>query len=283
MSKPSFDSIRRQPYINEVAYINTRNYIDKTISILEEKDCALSGDQQARSFTRSFIAQQRWFEFQLRYTAGEPMSVLASSLTSVVETYERYVESLNQLSDDDYRPPFQFNDLIDIYVDYVNLLCACVLFRREDLISRVAELNRGTDFDGVDAVIEELFKLYLEERPHADELYWEKPYAILLEAVDSEETAARREKMEKYIKAWYKSMKGRAHFWGAHETIKPEFSPYCGYWDMCSAAFTYLYDIDDIRYRNEVVYPKDMVDYARSTGGVDKTIWQWREKQHRKP
>ena len=133
------------------------------------------------------------------------MDLLASSLTSVVETYERFVESLNQLSDGDYFPPFRFDDLIDVYVDYVNLLCACVLFHREDLIPRVAELNRETDFDGVDAVIEELFKLYLDERPYADELYWEKPYAILLEAVDSESAAVRREKIEKYLKGWYKS------------------------------------------------------------------------------
>ena len=33
---------------------------------------------------------------------------------------------------------------------------------------------------------------------------------------------------------------------------------------MCAGAFTYLLDIDDVSYRNEEVYPKDVVDYARS-------------------
>ncbi|MBD8563542.1 DUF1911 domain-containing protein [Oxalobacteraceae sp. CFBP 8763] len=42
------------------------------------------------------------------------------------------------------------------------------------------------------------------------------------------------------------------------------FSPYFGYWALCAGAFTYLLDIDDSSYRNEMVYPRDLVDYARS-------------------
>ncbi|KQW89061.1 hypothetical protein ASC94_21585 [Massilia sp. Root418] len=59
-------------------------------------------------------------------------------------------------------------------------------------------------------------------------------------------------------------MKGLAHFWGKHERMKPEYSSYVGYWAFCAAAFTYLYDLDDSTYRDELVYPKDLVDYARS-------------------
>lgn len=57
---------------------------------------------------------------------------------------------------------------------------------------------------------------------------------------------------------------GKAEFWGAHKRITPEFSPYFGYWAMCAGAFTYLLGLDDGSYRDEEVYPKDMVDYARS-------------------
>lgn len=70
--------------------------------------------------------------------------------------------------------------------------------------------------------------------------------------------------MKKYVSSWYRAMKGRAAFWGAHEKIEPEFSPYSGYWAMCSGAFTYLYNIDDSSYRDEIVYPRDLVDFARS-------------------
>ena len=61
------------------------------------------------------------------------------------------------------------------------------------------------------------------------------------------------------------SMKGLAHFWGKHERIKHAYSSYVGYWAFSAAAFTYLYDIDDSGYRDELVYPKDLVDYARKS------------------
>ena len=33
---------------------------------------------------------------------------------------------------------------------------------------------------------------------------------------------------------------------------------------MCAAAFTYLLELDDSAYRDEMVYPADLVDHARS-------------------
>jgi hypothetical protein len=70
--------------------------------------------------------------------------------------------------------------------------------------------------------------------------------------------------MKRYVENWYSEMKKKAHFWGKHEMISDDFSPYSGYWAMCSAAFTYLYKIDDSSYRDDIIYPKDMVDFARS-------------------
>ncbi|PQO91914.1 hypothetical protein C5614_25345 [Massilia phosphatilytica] len=59
-------------------------------------------------------------------------------------------------------------------------------------------------------------------------------------------------------------MRGKVGFWGKHEKITPECSPYFGYWAMCAGAYTYLLGLDDSSYRDEEVYPRDMVDYARS-------------------
>ena len=160
---------------------------------------------------------------------------------------------------------------IDTYVDYLNLLCAAVLLRREDLIPRIHALNEGTDFDKTDAVLEELLKFYLPDRPQLDDWLWDKPYRKLLDAIDSDTPEEMQEEMKRYVKNWYKDMKGVAHFWGKHEDITPEFSPYSGYWAMSAAAYTYLYQIDDSSYRNETVYPKDLVDYARSIPRHDAT------------
>lgn len=70
--------------------------------------------------------------------------------------------------------------------------------------------------------------------------------------------------MKKYVKKWHDSMKGQARFYGSHERITPKFTPHFGYWAMCAAAYVYRYDIDDSGFNNELVYPNDLVAYARS-------------------
>ena len=263
MTNAEFRAKRRQIYINLESYQNTVTHLHK--ERLPVFECLKNEKLTARgNATTVGLLTDAWFEFQLKYTAGEDLTVLAESLEQIVEAYEKYAEALLELPDDDYYPPFIMNDMIDTYVDYINLLSAAILLHREDLIPRIHGLIEETDFDGVDLVIEELLTPFLPNRPDIDEWLWDKPYGRLLEAKYEDTPEDRAKGMKKYVKAWYPSMKGEAHFWGAHEKITPEFSPYYGYWAMCAAAFSYLYDIDDNNYRDEIVYPKDLVDYARS-------------------
>eukprot|EP01041_Mallomonas_annulata_P034556 gene34556-57350_t len=138
---------------------------------------------------------------------------------------------------------------MDEYVDYIGLLSAAVLLHREDLIPRLHQLLAGTDFDEADLLIEELLNFCLPGRPIVDQWFWDKPYGMLVEVIDSETSAAKVNAMKKYVKKWYSSMKGQAHLWGKHEKTTPEYSQYVGYWAFCAAAFTYLYDLDDSTYR----------------------------------
>lgn len=260
MKNQDFRIKRRQIYLDEESYRNTVAQLEAESSV----PVAPGLNQEDICRNLNAISFDKWFIFKLKYTAGESLSVLADQLDNVVVAYEQYVDALDALNDEQYHPPFIMNDLIDTYVDYLNLVCVAILLRREDLIERIWALNEGTDFDGVDAVLEELFKFFLPERPELDSWLWDKPYRKLLDAIDSDNAAEMQAEMKVYVKSWYPGMKGQAIFWGKHEKIKPEFTPYEGYWAMCAAAFTYLYDIDDSAYRNETVYPKDLVDYARS-------------------
>jgi Domain of unknown function (DUF1911) len=265
MTDAEFRKKRRQIYLDQLSYSST---VKTITSELNERNENFSRSDyltpEGRITNRDLAASCRLELFQLAYTAGEDLTVLAESLTSIVQDYEQYAKELLKLSDNDYYPPFRLNDMIDSYVDYLHLLSAAILLHREDLIPRIHAFNEGTDFDGVDAVIEELLKFYLPDRPELDDWLWDKPYRGLLDAIDADTPLEMAKDMKKFVRNWYPSMKGVAHFWGAHEKIKPEFSPYFGYWAMCAAAFSYLYDIDDSSYRDEVVYPKDLVDYARS-------------------
>lgn len=259
-----FHEKRRQKFIDEESYRNTIEHYRGDELIYAEKLAETRKQPGAHATTLDFLATTRWDVFQLRYTAGEPLQELAGSLDAVVSAFEDYVAENEEKSDREYVPPFRLSDMIDNYVDFLNLLCAAILLHREDLVPRIFGLLEGGEFDGADAVIEELLKFYLPDRPSLDEWLWNKPYRTLLDAIDSDDPAEREALMKQYVKGWYRSMKGRAQFWGQHENIEPSFSSYTGYWAMCAAAFTYLYGIDDSSYRDELVYPKDLVDYARN-------------------
>jgi hypothetical protein len=264
MKNLDFLTNRRQPYLSEESFLNTLREFDDAEK-LYQKDLEVQNiPQRNREAMLHVIANCRWNSFQLRYTAGEAPGSLAESLANVVDGFEDYVDAGLEVPDDMYVPAFPMTDFIDIYIDYLHLLCFAILLRREDLIPQIHSMIAETDYDKDDAVIEHFLGFYLPGRPNLYECYWDKPYGELLDAVDSQSPIERAAEMKKYVKNWYKSMKGQAGFWGKHEQIEPDFTPYNGYWALCSGAFSYLYDIDDSAYRDEMVYPKDLIDYARN-------------------
>lgn len=259
-----FKNRRRQSLLDESVYRATAAFFKKDAEGRLEGN-KNSPNAEALSANFELIAKDLWRVWQLRYTAGDDLSSLAQDLEEIVVNYEHYARVYENTPDAEYYDAFILDDVITPYVDYVNLLSAAILLHREDLIPRIYGLIEGGSYDGYDLVIEELLRFYVPGRPAIDEWLWEKPYRIALEALD-EDTAAERERgMRAYVKAWYPSMKGRAAFWGKHTAISENnITGYSGYWTLEAAALSYLFEIDDSSYRDEVVYPKDLADYARS-------------------
>lgn len=258
----------RQPYLSFESLENTLKAFSEDSASAREELRSGAPDLLLKSQLLHMIADHEWWSLQLKFTGGADLRLLAEELERVVIAYEEYAEALNGLPDSEYSPPFVLDFVIDEYVEYLNMFSAAVLLHREDLIPRLAGLIEGTDYDGEDAIVEELLALFLPGRARLDQWIWQRPYDKLLDVIDATNSMERAEAMERYVKRWYVEMKGRAQFWGKHQQVTSEFSPYYGYWAMCAAAFTYLYDIDDSSYRDELVYPKDLVDYARSTMGA---------------
>jgi hypothetical protein len=260
----SFNKKHRQPLLGEDGLDKTLAHYAQVEADFPELLLMPESRPGSRAALLRIRASNLWAILQIRYTAGEDPSRLALLLGDVVERYQAYVDENNEASDGDYVPPFRMLDMMDTYLTYLHLVSACILLHREDLLPTILAWNEGTDYEGVGAVLEELFKFYIPDRPELDEWLWEQPYRLLLDAIDEPAPGEQAKLMKKYVKKWYPAIKGKASFWGRHEGIEPYASPYVGYWAMCSAAFTYLYDIDDSSYRDELVYPKDLVDYARS-------------------
>jgi len=253
----------RQQFLDETTFSSTLKAFERDYELLREKLVEHAEQPRKKAGALRTWANRTWSTFQLRFTIGDSLDELSQYLTNVVEAFERYLDALESVDEEEYDPPFLLDHIIDNYVDYLNMISAAFLLHREDLVPRIAALNLDTEYDRSDAIIESLLSFCLTDRPTLDSIYW-KEYKPLLATINKKTQQERAASMEKYVKGWYKSMKGSAHFWGKHEQIEPDYSPYDGYWAICAAAFTYLYDIDDNKYREEMVYPKDMVDYARS-------------------
>jgi hypothetical protein len=260
----SLQRTRRQKYFDEVSYLPTLQVFDENKTAYAETLEAPPSHVHAHASALHYRALDLWDTFQLRYTAGDEIAELAKFLGEVVCAYDLYVKHNAAVSEEKYTPPFILDDTFDAYAAFLHLLCAAILLHREDLLPTIFGWIKGGPYDGADAILEELFNFYFPDRPSPEEWLWGQPYEKLLDVIDATASTDRAKLMKNYLKGWYKSLKGKAEFWGAHERITPEFSPYFGYWAMCAGAFTYLLDIDDTSYRAEEVYPKDMVDYARS-------------------
>ena len=267
MKNDHFYAVRRQDYLDEESYANTLTQIAADKANFQAALTIPDATPHGLVTARMMIASYDWFVFQLKFTAGEPVEMLANLLDGVIVSFEDYARELKSAPNPYERAAFNLADSIDDYVDYLNLLSALVLLRRSDLLPRAAGLLEGTIVGGQDVIVEDILKFFITGRPAPDESYWGKPYQILIDAIDAESRKEAARKMTQYVKKWYPAMKGQASFWGKHEQIVPEFTPYSGYWAMCAAAFTYLYDIDDTGYCDELVYPKDLVSYARSLPG----------------
>ena len=55
----------------------------------------------------------------------------------------------------------------------------------------------------------------------------------------------------------------KASWHNSHFDMREEGGAYFGYWAIEAAAAVYLLELDDRSFRDHIVYPKDLVDYAR--------------------
>lgn len=270
-----FRSRCRQPYITEDGYLISLRFREKSIAWSVGEIAEGIDSVGERANFASNIATNTWESWLLRYTGGESLEVLAASLSDVVQAFEGAVREERVHENNPHYPAFVYFDTVDPYVDLLCLVSATVLLHREELLPRILGLIEGSTYDGNDAVIEGLLTPYLAGRPEADDCLY-APYDKLVAVIQAEAAEHRTKAMKGYVKGWYRSMKGAAMFYGNDTRItRPEdvddelcapagFTPYTGYWTMEAAAFTYLFDLDDSGYRDEITYPKDLIDYARA-------------------
>lgn len=264
----NFSKQRRQKYLTEKEYAESEEAYRYGFKLAVE---ALSSKEPmaptAPSAFRWDLASENLELLLLNYTAGRPIEELREQFEEVIKRFDVFYE--NKVSPQDMDPPRNEPDTleitqIDAYVYVFWLLALCKLLRHGEYIPKVMEwVNRTRQYnrgrDGLfEAVVEKLTGLRVET-PQV--LLHPQQYRPLASAT-VRPAGQRSELVKTFVEGWYKSMTD-VYWHGAHVD-----GAYFGYWCLEAALVTVLWDIDDSSYRDNPVYPKDLVDWYRGNPGV---------------
>lgn len=266
----AFKDVRRQKFLGEKNYAEQEYWYGESI---RRSRARLATDneltEKAESRFRWSIASEGLEHLILRYTGGCPIDELRDELPAIIEDFDVYIA--NEISPRLQEPPRAVADTLEItqleaYVYVFWLLALCKLLRREALIPKVMSwVDKTFDFNrGRDILFENVVQALTGTHVESDKvLLHPDPYRPLGRATvyTPEERPAL---VKEFVEAWYKHMKP-CYWHGTHT----EGTSYFGYWAFEAALVTILWDIDDSSYRDNLVYPKDLVDWHRANGNVD--------------
>jgi Domain of unknown function (DUF1911)/Domain of unknown function (DUF1910) len=276
-----FSDTRRQQFLYEELYdeaYETLDEFDKGYKkfIIEEVE-----DKYDLSYITYFAAlfEQSLDRLSLEYTAGKPIEEVKALYPAAVEAFEAWCEAYTAYHHYEYPEKRDRNigSPVDLnshqsYVQVLRLLSLGVLFNEAVLLRKIAEhlfADRHKD-----AIVEELFYPFVADAQECKGLYHIELYDDLLGAIweDGETSTAA---MQKFLKTWYKFYEG-ASWHNAHLRVgdvedSPDWANYYGYWAWEAGALAYLYELDDRDYKDNILYPKDLVAWARRQGQPPKT------------
>lgn len=256
----AFNDVRRQKFLGEArARERDEDLTDRIQDFRQEINNEALVARARRSYAWK-VASESLELLILRYTAGHPLAELSKQLPPVIQAFDTYIPLNNPGPNEAHTLTITQQEA---YVYVMWLLCICQLLGHGELVPTVmkwidknAEFNRGRD--GLfESVVE---KLTGTKEQTERVLLHPEPYRPLAKATAAEKPEDRPALVKEFLEGWYKNMKP-CYWHGTH--TDGEASQYFGYWAFEAALVTYLWDIDDSSYRDHLVYPKDLVDFAR--------------------
>ena len=192
------------------------------------------------------------------YTAGEEISSLIPQLEYLVEKYEIRQAALALSEQSPEISPLAIDDWPHEYEECVQIIGLCILLHRTDLLKRFVKLIDYAGYAGDDTLYEDLLRKILPGRTDVDQWYHDV-YSPLVQAIYAKTKEEATSFLKKYCSQWYPAFK-QAPWHDTH--LQGEDGSYVGCWANEAGAIAFLYDIDDSKI-DHMVYPKDLVEYAR--------------------
>ena len=268
---------RRQQFLYKTLYENIRNKQVEAIVITAEDVLEHKIGTMSSVAARQSAYNAKFWLWMLDYTAGIDMDVLAPQLAGVVDEFVRWNDAnvpYRQYLKDKYAEEDKREGVITHleicavdfdnqiwYEDALQLVSVAILLRDARSVKRIVKamvFNRYAD-----ALYEQLIADFVDD-PQEDmqEVKHDEPYSTLVEAYFEDDDLKAVALVKDYLKNWYKHQDG-ARWYNAHLKIESDRSFYYGYWAFEAGATCYLLGLDDSSI-DHMVYPKDLVTYART-------------------
>ncbi|WP_414442291.1 PoNe immunity protein domain-containing protein [Burkholderia sp. 22PA0106] len=259
----NFETRRRQRFLSEQYYDWLLPQLTDDIEYWKNNDSPNGSTESERKALAAMLgATGTYNRFLLEYTAGRSVGELREMLPSLIDTLVHYTALHRQAKQDSGMPPLMFGEIGD-YEWAVQLIGLCHLLHRTDLLPQISGML-DPFYRAQDTLYEDLLAYSMDDRYDVDKWFHEKPYRLLINSLyrDSEEESTAD--IASYLDAWYPAM--RAASWhDSHLTAnQTEGGAYVGYWAVEAAAAAFLLELDDSSFRDHLLYPKDLVDFARS-------------------
>lgn len=259
----SFDEIRRQQFLSESAYNATLEFYEQTACpgyLAEIASPAADASDKWRNACS--YADTRFTNFLLKYTAGESLDGLREELEAVISAHEQAAKYVQEHTADPTFPPLRFIE-IDEYERVLQMIGLCFLLHRRDLLPRLAAIFDPSSANR-DTLYEDLLAFGMDDRYDLDRWCHENPYRDLVNSLYRDTDEECIADLQRYLKNWYTAL-AKAPWHDSHLGMAADTTGgYFGYWAIEAGAVAYLMSIDDSSFREHLVYPKDLVDFARA-------------------
>ncbi|WP_343673516.1 PoNe immunity protein domain-containing protein [Paraburkholderia heleia] len=255
-----FSQKRRQRFISEPYFKWLSGFLVQSIDKWSNTLPANGTEAQKRANAASSRADGRFELLLLSYTAGEPIAAMRDELDAVVVEYEQVAKYQGQEFGRPDWPAFLLNELAD-YERAMQLIGLCHLLHRKDLLPRIAALEDPM-YRAQDTLYEDLLAYGIDDRVDVDTWFHES-YRDCINSVYGDSDEESLTDLDAYLEKWYASMRG-VQWHDSHLDLSEDKGLYFGYWAIEAAALAYLLELDDTSLREHIVYPKDLVDFARS-------------------
>lgn len=254
---------RRQQFVTQSYYECMRSFFDGAEEFWSEDALDEDYPGQGDALKANEIKLSFFKGLLLRYTAGEPIVSLEPVLEVLIDKYECHQRLLKVAEGVPDISPLNIEDHLGHYEEFVQVVSLCVLLHRSDLLARFVAMTDRAGFIGQDALYEELLAKVLPGRFDVEK--WYHPmYAPLIDAIDAETRGEAATFLSNYCGTWYEKFEMAGTYWhDTHLNICGDEGSYFGCWALEAAAVAYLHDIDDSGI-DHMVYPKDLVQYART-------------------